>query len=70
MKYFITLDVEVEDEKSEGDVRHAIESVAGQAQSGWLGLTGDPKVTVRTVKMAERSFLSEPSIERFSVGDR
>jgi hypothetical protein len=69
MKYFITLDVEVEDEKSEGEVRHAIEGVAGQAQSGWLGLTGDPKVTVRTVKMAERSPLSDLAIQRFSVGD-
>ena len=53
MKYIVTLDVEVEDGNTEVDVRRAIESVAEQAQSGWFGLTGDPRVTVRTVKLAE-----------------
>ena len=53
MKYIVTLDVEVEDENTEEDVRHAIEGVASQ-ESGWFGLTGDPKLTVRTVKVAER----------------
>jgi hypothetical protein len=67
MKYFITLDVEVEDEKSEGDVRRAIESAA--AQSGWLGLTGDSKVTVHKVKMAERPLLDKLPIRRLLVGD-
>jgi hypothetical protein len=50
-------------------VGRAFEGVAAQAQSGWLGLTGDPKVTVRTVKMAERPPLSDLAIQRFSVGD-
>ena len=54
MKYIVTLDVEVEDENTEEDVRRAIEGVASQAESGWFGLTGDPKLTVRTVKVAER----------------
>jgi hypothetical protein len=54
MKYIVTLEVEVDEENSEEDVRRAVEGVAGQAQSGWFGLTGDPKVTVRTVKIAER----------------
>ena len=68
MKYFITLDVEVEDEKSEGDVRRAFEGVVAQAQSGWLGLAGNPKVTVRSVKMAERSLFDELPIQRLSIG--
>jgi hypothetical protein len=54
MKYVVTLDVEVEDGNSEEDVRRAIEGVASKAQSGWFGLTGDPVVTVRSVKVAER----------------
>jgi hypothetical protein len=33
MKYIVTLDVEVEDENSEEDVRRALEGVASQAQS-------------------------------------
>jgi hypothetical protein len=47
MKYIVTLDVEVEDGNTEEDVRRAIEGVAEQAQSGWFGLTGDPKVTAQ-----------------------
>jgi hypothetical protein len=54
MKYIVMLDVEVEDENTEEEVRRAIEGVASQAQSGWFGLSGDPKVTVRTVKVADR----------------
>ena len=54
MKYIVTLDVEVEDGNSEEDVRRAIERVASQAESGWFGLTGDPEVTVRTVKVVEQ----------------
>ena len=54
MKYIVTLDVEVEDGNTEEDVRRAIEGVASQVQSGWFGLTGDPNLTVRTVKLAER----------------
>jgi hypothetical protein len=38
MKYIVMLDVEVEDENSEEEVRRAIEGVASQAQSGWFGL--------------------------------
>jgi hypothetical protein len=53
MKYVVTLDVEVEDGNTEEDVRSAIEGVANQAQSGWFGLTDDPKLSVRTVKVAE-----------------
>ena len=54
MKYIVTLDIEVEDGNIEEDVRRAIEGVASQAQSGWFGLTGDPNVTVRSVKTVER----------------
>ena len=55
MKYIVTLDVEVEDGNTEEDVRRAIEGVASQAESGWFGLTGDPKLTVRSVKKAKAS---------------
>jgi hypothetical protein len=64
MKYIVTLDVEVEDRNTEDDVRRAIESVASQAESGWFGLTGDPQVTVRTVKIAESPTRSSPRSAR------